>query len=226
MAPVPVQAGDIILFPHGDAHAMASSGVDGPRPLLDLQALLRERTDELQLGGGGDAHPHHLRLPVVRSHPVPAGAGRAAPSGDGQARGDDKADWLERSFVYAVAEAAGTEPGGEGVLAKLSEVLVVETLRRYIVAHARGPDRLARGLARSRGRQVPGADAREAGAPVDARDPGARGGQPRARCWPRSSPTTSGSRRSSTSASGAWRWRRICCGAAPEPDADRARSRL
>jgi AraC-like DNA-binding protein len=47
-------------------------------------------------------------------------------------RSDEKTDWVERSFVYAMAEAASTQPGGEGVLAKLSEVLVVETLRRYI----------------------------------------------------------------------------------------------
>jgi AraC-like DNA-binding protein len=37
-----------------------------------------------------------------------------------------------------VAEAAGTEPGGEGVLAKLSEVLVVETLRRYMSQMSEG----------------------------------------------------------------------------------------
>ena len=36
--PLRVLAGDIILFPQGDAHTMASSGVDGPRPLLDVLA--------------------------------------------------------------------------------------------------------------------------------------------------------------------------------------------
>jgi AraC-like DNA-binding protein len=116
MAPLHVQAGDIILFPHGDAHAMASSGVDGPRPLLDLQALLRKRTDVLQLGGGGE--PTHiicgyLSFDPILCRPVLAALPRVLTV---RLRGNDKADWVERSFVYAVAEAAGTEPGGEGVL--------------------------------------------------------------------------------------------------------------
>jgi len=127
-----VQAGDIILFPHGDAHAMASSGVDGPRPLLDVQALLRQRPDVLQLGGGGE--PTHiicgyLSFDPILCRPVLAALPRVLTV---RLRSDEKTDWVERSFVYAVAEAAGTEPGGEGVLAKLSEVLVVETLRRHI----------------------------------------------------------------------------------------------
>jgi AraC-like DNA-binding protein len=138
MAPLHVQAGDIILFPHGDAHAMASSGVDGPRPLLDLQGLLRHRPDVLQLGGGGE--PTHiicgyLSFDPILCRPVLAALPRVLTVG---LRGHEKADWVERSFVYAVAEAAGTEPGGEGVLAKLSEVLVVETLRRYMSQMSEG----------------------------------------------------------------------------------------
>jgi len=54
LPPLHLQAGDIILFPHGDAHTMASSGTDGPGPLLDVRGLLREKPDELQLGGGGE----------------------------------------------------------------------------------------------------------------------------------------------------------------------------
>ena len=130
--PLHVQAGDIILFPHGDAHAMASSGLDGPRPLLDLESLLRARPDVLQLGGGGE--PTHiicgyLSFDPILCRPVLAALPRVLTV---RLRSDEKTDWVERSFVYAVAQAAGTEPGGAGVLAKLSEVLVVETLRRHI----------------------------------------------------------------------------------------------
>ena len=138
MPPLHVQAGDIILFPHGDAHAMASSGVDGPRPLLDVRALLRDRPDELQLGGGGAPTRiicGYLSFDPILCRPVLAALPRVLTV---SLREDKKTDWVERSFVYAVAEAAGTEPGGEGVLAKLSEVLVVETLRRYISQMSEG----------------------------------------------------------------------------------------
>ncbi len=126
-----LRAGDIILFPHGDAHTMGSSGTDGPGPLLDVHSLLREKPDELQLGGGGVPTRvicGYLSCDPILCRPLL----QALPRVVTVALRDDRTDWIERSFVYAVAEAAGTEPGGEGVLAKLSEVLVVETLRRYI----------------------------------------------------------------------------------------------
>jgi AraC-like DNA-binding protein len=133
-----LQAGDIILFPHGDAHTMASSGMDEPGPLLDVRALLRERPDELQLGGGGAPTRvicGYLSCDPILCRPVLATLPRVLTVG---LRRDEKTDWVERSFVYAVAEAASTQPGGEGVLAKLSEVLVVETLRRYIAEMSEG----------------------------------------------------------------------------------------
>ncbi|HEX6720668.1 MAG TPA: AraC family transcriptional regulator [Burkholderiaceae bacterium] len=132
MPALQLQAGDIVLFPQGDAHTMASSGLDGPRPLLDVRALLRQRPHEFQLGGGG-APTHvicgYLAFDPILCRPLLSALPRVLTVA---LRNDEKADWLERSFVYAVAEAASTQPGGEGVLAKLSEVLVVETLRRYI----------------------------------------------------------------------------------------------
>jgi AraC-like DNA-binding protein len=117
---------------------MASSGLDGPGPLLDVRALLRERPDELQLGGGGEPTRFicgYLSCDPILCRPVLATLPRVLTV---RLRRDEKTDWVERSFVYAVAEAASTQPGGEGMLAKLSEVLVVETLRRYISQMSEG----------------------------------------------------------------------------------------
>jgi AraC-like DNA-binding protein len=47
-------------------------------------------------------------------------------------RNDPAGQWLEHSLRYSVDNADTSSPGGEAVLAKLSEVLFVETLRRYI----------------------------------------------------------------------------------------------
>jgi len=46
-------------------------------------------------------------------------------------RDDASGRWLKQSIRFSVDEAGGERPGGEAVLAKLSEVLFVETLRRY-----------------------------------------------------------------------------------------------
>ena len=214
LPPVQVQAGDIILFPYGDAHTMASSGADGRGPLLDVQTLLRDRPDELQLGGGGEPTRiicGYLSCDPILCRPLLTALPRVVTV----TLRDEKTDWLERSFVYAVAQAAGAEPGGEGVLAKLSEVLVVETLRRYISRMPEGQTGWLAGSARSRRGQVPRAHAREAGASMDARKPGARSGHlalgaGREVHSLRRTVADSISRRS-----GAWRSRRTCCDAAP-----------
>jgi AraC-like DNA-binding protein len=47
-------------------------------------------------------------------------------------RGSSAGIWLESSVRYALAEARSPRPGGEGVLAKLAEVLFIEVLRLYM----------------------------------------------------------------------------------------------
>jgi AraC-like DNA-binding protein len=47
-------------------------------------------------------------------------------------RNDASGRWLEDSIRFSVNEAGASRAGGEAVLAKLSEVLFVETLRAYI----------------------------------------------------------------------------------------------
>ena len=58
---------------------------------------------------------HHLVESIRVGHHTP-GVGR----------------WLENSIRFSVTEADASRAGGEAVLAKLSEVLFVETLRTYI----------------------------------------------------------------------------------------------
>jgi len=42
------------------------------------------------------------------------------------------AEWMRSTFHYAAEEVAAGRPGSETVLAKLSELLFVETVRRYV----------------------------------------------------------------------------------------------
>jgi hypothetical protein len=41
------------------------------------------------------------------------------------------AEWIRSTFQYAATEVAAGRPGSETVLAKLSELLFAETVRRY-----------------------------------------------------------------------------------------------
>ena len=130
--PSVLRAGEIIVFPHGDAHLMAS-GTDVPSgPPADLPALLRRGPRELRFGGGGAATKFicgYLSCDPRLCRPILTALPRVLTV---SLRGQDEPGWLERSIRYAVAEAAASRPGGAGVLAKLSEVLFIETLRRYM----------------------------------------------------------------------------------------------
>jgi len=130
LAPLRLNAGDVIVFPHGDAHTMASSAGTQPQQ-MDAQAILRERPKLLHFGGGGETTRlicGYLVCDPRLFRPVLAALPRVVTV---SLRGADPAPWLEASLQHAVQEASSPGPGAEGMLAKLSEVMVVETLRRY-----------------------------------------------------------------------------------------------
>ncbi len=130
--PATLHAGDVIVFPHGDAHLMSSAPDVLPAPAADLVALLRRGPREVRFGGGGDKTRFicgYLSCDPRLCRPILTALPRVVRV---NLRGQDDPGWLELSIRYAVAEAAAARPGGAGVLAKLSEVLFVETLRRYM----------------------------------------------------------------------------------------------
>lgn len=131
--PISLMAGDIVMFPHGDAHLMGN----GPSvPPIDsakqLQEFLAEGRVLSRFGGGGELTKlicGYLTCDRQLSQVFLAGLPpfvriniRDTPSGR----------WLEDTLRYSVDHAEASSPGGAAVLAKLSEVLFVETLRRYI----------------------------------------------------------------------------------------------
>jgi AraC-like DNA-binding protein len=131
MEPHRLSAGDIVVFPHGDAHTMASSSEVQPQP-LDAQAILRDRSKLLQFGGGGETTRlvcGYMACDPRLFQPVLAALPRVVTVSPSRM---DKARWLEASLQHAVEEANSADPGVEGVLAKLSEAMVVETLRQYV----------------------------------------------------------------------------------------------
>ena len=131
MTPLRLSAGDVIVFPHGDAHTMASSEGERPQP-MDAKTILRERPKVLQFGGGGATTRFvcgYMACDPRLFQPILAALPRVVTV---SLRGMDKARWLEASLQHAVDDASAPGPGAEGVLAKLSEVMVVETLRQYV----------------------------------------------------------------------------------------------
>jgi AraC-like DNA-binding protein len=130
--PVLLRAGECVLFPRNHLHLMGS----------DL--TLRATSVREILGGCQGAGPHHIRhggggavtrlicgyLGCVsgRGNPVFASL---PPLMLIRASGAGSTDWFRAMFEYASSELALGQPGSDTVLAKLSEVLFVEAVRRY-----------------------------------------------------------------------------------------------
>jgi len=129
-----LRPGEVVVFPSGDAHHMSSGkGVPRPFPNYGISAKIEARDlSPLHVGGGGEVSRFicgyltcdpHLCRPILNGLPAVFKVDiRADPSGH----------WLESSIMHLVEEAASGRVGSEAMLAKLSETLFVDTLRRHV----------------------------------------------------------------------------------------------
>jgi AraC-like DNA-binding protein len=131
---VGLEPGDIVVFPQGDAHHM-SSGKDAvlPFPNYGITAKVKARDlRALHAGGGGEISrfvcgymscDRHLCKPILNGLPTVLKV---------NIRTDRAGHWLENSILHLVEEAASGRAGSDAMLAKLTEALFIDTLRRYL----------------------------------------------------------------------------------------------
>jgi AraC-like DNA-binding protein len=127
-----VRAGEVVLLPHNDVHLMGS---DLGLPPTEGSQVVQLPQDgglySIQHGGTGgrtrmvcgflgfaraEGNPVISTLPPLLKLDVEHGG---------------NAEWIRSTFQYAAQEVAAGRPGSEAVLAKLSELLFVEAVRRY-----------------------------------------------------------------------------------------------
>lgn len=129
-----LSAGDVVMFPHGDPHHM-SSGADAVKPFPDygINAKIKARDlSTLCAGGGGDVTRlvcGYMTCDPHLSRPIRSGLPSVCTV---NIRTDRSGHWLESSMLHLVEEAASGRVGSEAMLAKLSEALFVDALRRYV----------------------------------------------------------------------------------------------
>lgn len=135
--PVKLQAGDLIVFPQGDHHTLASDPslrAPGSFDITDVD-LSSQRPWKIVGGGGGrdriklvcgflgcDVRPFNPLLAAL-----PAQIHCSGKNPDCNAR-------LSHFYQMAVMESHGQRMGGESILAKLSELLFIELVRMYLEA--------------------------------------------------------------------------------------------
>jgi AraC-like DNA-binding protein len=131
---VDLMPGDIVIFPHGDAHTFSNGG---PASVLDIGKQFKEVFSQgvslSRDGRRGESTsfvcgymecdrelcknflaglPSVFKVNILKDH-----AGQ----------------WLEDSIKFAAKQAGANQAGSEAVLARLSEALFAETLRRYML---------------------------------------------------------------------------------------------
>lgn len=128
-----LQPGDLGLVPHGEGHRLASApGVPGPG-LFDLRREpVSERYELIRQGGGGEATG--LVCGTLRfDHPAARHLVSVLPRVIGvEAAGSPQTEWLQSTLRFMAAEAEALRPGGETVITRLADVLVIQAIRSWL----------------------------------------------------------------------------------------------
>jgi AraC-like DNA-binding protein len=132
---IAVRAGEVVVFTKGQPHVMSSApGMRGDpfRPSVIDAGLTRQLPFMINYGGTGpatkvvcgflacDARPFN---PLLENLPSVIKAGDSPTNDTG---------WFGQFIRFAMMEAVNRRVGGESVLAKLSELMFIEVIRRYL----------------------------------------------------------------------------------------------
>lgn len=133
-----LSAGEVVVLPRNDIHTFRSARGRGP---VDIGELLRFPNElgvaAIRHGGGGartrmicgflggnaQLRPLLANLPAIVVLPL-----SALPNGD----------WMAQTFAYAAKTMAKGDPGAATVLAKVSELMFVEAIRRHLTQMPEG----------------------------------------------------------------------------------------
>lgn len=132
-----LRPGSLALVPHGLGHKLLDQRGGASKPFFDLPIeRITERYEFLRWGGGGA----ECRLICVVVRFEHANAERlidALPPVlhlDAERGGDDR--WLNDTLRFLAREAEALRPGGETVITRLADILVIQILRHWIESEA------------------------------------------------------------------------------------------
>jgi AraC-like DNA-binding protein len=142
--PVRLETGDIVMFPHGDAHVVSSApGVKPERIKADWVFAMRQQRKPIPIAYHRGVREPGASAPVAEAdtvlvcgflgcdlrpfNPLVAALPRllhlpAARAGD----------WVARVIDQATSESTHQRPGSDAVLERLAEMMFVDTARRYL----------------------------------------------------------------------------------------------
>ncbi len=128
-----LQPGSLTLIPHGAGHRIHSGGETPAKGLFDIPVeQVSDRYEVLRYGGGGAMT--HAMCGVVRFDHVAAQRLIAHLPTVLQVDtwSEDDASWLQSTLRFIAKEAGASRPGGETVITRLADILVIQALRVWL----------------------------------------------------------------------------------------------
>lgn len=125
--------GDLTLVPHGEGHVLTSNPGLTPAKLFEIEReQVSERYETLRLGGGGEKttmicalfqfnDPAAQQLIAFLPRVISVDSWAAPQS-----------DWIQTTLRMMAAEASEMRPGGETVITRLADILVIHAIRFWI----------------------------------------------------------------------------------------------
>ena len=132
-APRLLQLGDLALVPHGEGHRVSSDPAVDAVKLFDMpRENVSERYEVLRHGGGGQAasfvsgavrfdQPTAIHLVTLLPQVICIDASDSP-----------HADWIQSTLHFMANEAKEMRPGGETVVTRLADILVIQAIRSWI----------------------------------------------------------------------------------------------
>ncbi|KRE89823.1 cupin [Frateuria sp. Soil773] len=131
--PRQLHPGDFVLLPHGTGHELGDVPGTHCEPLFDLP---REKVSERYevLRHGGDGTPAHLICGAVRfDHAVAKQLVDMLPlTLHISPAKDPSLSWMSDLLRFMAAEARNLRPGGDAIVSRLADILVIQAIRSWI----------------------------------------------------------------------------------------------
>jgi AraC-like DNA-binding protein len=128
-----LQPGDFALVPHGEGHRLRSEPGAPVPGILELEReSVSDRYEILRHGQGGT--PTTLICGAVRfDHPSARNLLEIMPGTIHiEASSSPQMDWMQSTLRLMAAEAKELRPGGEAVITRLGDILVIQAIRSWI----------------------------------------------------------------------------------------------
>lgn len=128
-----LRQGELTLIPHGAPHRFSSAPGVRAAPLFDIPVeKISDRYEIMHYGGGGELTQVTygvMRFDHAAAQPLVALLPKILQIGSWD---DDAGIWMQSTLRLIAREGAALRPGGETVMTRLADILVIQAIRAWL----------------------------------------------------------------------------------------------